>query len=88
MCKDAFVGSDSGNAVLVIQKTGETKDLADTLFQPPPAQKRIRMKTDEREQQDYWDSLLALVVAAGTLPKSFVEDQNFNKFCKSLNKEV
>ena len=58
MCKDAFVGSDSGNAVMVIQRTEETKDLADGLFQPPPAQKRIRKKTDEREQQEYWDTLL------------------------------
>ena len=88
VCKDAFVGSDSESASIVIQKTTETKDLADTLFQQPP-QKRVRKKTDDgKEQQEYWDSLLALVVAGGTWPTTVVEDRNFQKFCQSLNKDV
>ena len=57
------------------------------LFAKPVKRKKGVNKID-KDEQDYLDYLLSLVVARTTVSVSFVTDENFRKFLKELNPEV
>ena len=83
VCKRFCLGSNTLKSESVVQKKTGSKTLADVLFTKPQKRKR-----SDKEQQDYWVSMLSLFVSSSTVHLDVVQDRNFQNFCSSLNPEV